>query len=111
MLDECDALSTINIGPEVTVLPEDLVGSVFPLVSLANVNIAADRINIMSYDATSPIDLKDRDEQFNSDKLNEIVDIGRLHQALDIHVDPVQIKGARLLDKIFDHFLSALKRI
>ena len=44
VLDDCDALLTINIGPEVTVLPEDLVGSVFPLVSLANVNIAADRL-------------------------------------------------------------------
>lgn len=44
VLDDCDALTTINIGPEVTVLPEDLVGSVFPLVSLANVNIAADRL-------------------------------------------------------------------
>lgn len=39
----------------------------------SSVNIAADRINLMSYDATSPIDLKDRDEQFNSDKLNEIM--------------------------------------
>lgn len=48
VLDECDALSTINIGPEVTVLPEDLVGSVFPLVSLANVNIAADRLLAIS---------------------------------------------------------------
>lgn len=44
VLDECDALETINIGPDVTVLPEDLVGSVFPLVSLANVNIAAERL-------------------------------------------------------------------
>lgn len=44
VLDECDALETINIGSEVTVLPVDLVGSVFPLVSLANVNIAAERL-------------------------------------------------------------------
>lgn len=39
----------------------------------SSVNIAADRINLMSYDATNPIDLKDRDEQFNSEKLNEIM--------------------------------------
>ena len=44
VLDECNALETINIGSGVTVLPVDLVGSVFPLVSLANVNIAAERL-------------------------------------------------------------------
>lgn len=44
VLDECDALETINIGSEVTVLPVDLVGSVFPLVGLSNVNIAAERL-------------------------------------------------------------------
>lgn len=44
VLDECDALSTINIGADVQSLPTDLVGSVFPLVSLTNVNIAAERL-------------------------------------------------------------------
>lgn len=44
VLDECNALETLNIGSGVTVLPEDLVGSVFPLVGLANVNIAAERL-------------------------------------------------------------------
>ena len=44
VLDECDALSTINIGADVTLLPEDLVASIYPLVGLTNVNIAAERL-------------------------------------------------------------------
>lgn len=44
VLDECNALATINVGSGVRVLPDDLVGSVFPLVGLTNVNIAAERL-------------------------------------------------------------------
>ena len=44
VLDDCDELATINVGPDVTVLPEDLVGSVFPLVGLTTINIAAERM-------------------------------------------------------------------
>lgn len=44
VLDDCDALATINIGSEVESLPEDLVSSLYPLLGLTHINIAAERM-------------------------------------------------------------------